>query len=288
MIIFFENGRVGNQLFQYCTLRRLQKNGALYLIGMQSLKSMFGNVEAAGVTCFERIIERLIAFFGIEVVGGLAKTLRIIGTINAQIEQIEQTGSNIVLENGLLRNIYFCNTSFFQSEESVEESVAGTLLLKPLLLMQASNIIKNFPHDRTETFFVHIRRGDYIYWPSKSTPAVLPLKWYLEQMDQIKSQYVKPFFVVVSDDGPYVDEMFAMYKDVFVAHESEEVDFALMSLCDGGGILSASSFSWWAAYFARRNGAVNFIAPLYWAGHRSGDWLPVGIKTSWLKYVAVH
>jgi hypothetical protein len=284
MIIFFENGRLGNQLFQYCALRKLQENGALYLIGMQTLKSMFENVETAGVTCFERIIERLISFLGIEVVGGLAKILRIIGTINAQIEQ---AGSKIVWENGLFRNIYFCDTSFFQSEESVEESVAGKLLLKPQLLTQASNIVKNYPHDRTQTFFVHIRRGDYVYWPSKSHPAVLPLNWYMEQMDQIRSKYAKPFFVVVSDDGPYADEMFAMYKDVFVAHESEDVDFALMSLCDGGGILSASSFSWWAAYFARLNGAGYFVAPLYWTGHRRGDWLPVGIKTSWLKYAAV-
>lgn len=285
MIIFFEHGRVGNQLFQYCALRKLQRNGSLYLIGMKSLKSMFENVEGAGATGLEIIIEQFIAFLGIEVVGGVAKKTRLIGTIN---EQVDPTGTKIVWRSGLLGNVFFCDMSFFQSEESVEESIAGKLQLKPHLLRQASNIFKNFPHDRTETFFVHIRRGDYVYWPSKTTPAVLPLKWYLEQMDQIRSKYVKPFFVVVSDDGPYVDEMFVMYEDVFVSHESEEVDFALMSLCDGGGILSASSFSWWAAYFTRRNGATNFIAPLYWAGHRQRDWLPVGIKTSWLKYAAVY
>lgn len=285
MIIFFENGRVGNQLFQYCALRKLQKNGALYLVGMKSLKSMFDSVDSAGATSLEKIFERLISLMGIKVVGGgLAKRLRLIGFIKAQSGLPEP---KIVLKKGLFRNVFFCDTSFFQSEESVGESIAGKLQLKPQLLMQATNVFMTFPKDRTETFFVHIRRGDYICWPSKDAPAVLPSKWYLKQMDQIRSEYVRPFFVVVSDDGPYVDEMFASYDDVYISHESEEVDFALMSLCDGGGILSASSFSWWAAYFARRNGARHFIAPQYWAGHRQGDWVPINIKTSWLTYTAV-
>jgi len=284
MIIFFESGRIGNQLFQYCALRKLQKNGTLYLIGMQSLKSMFNNVEVAGATSFEKFIERFIYCLGIEVLGGFAKRLRLIGTIE---ERDTLEGKQIVLRKGLLRKVCFCDSLHFQSEELIDEFVAKKLHLKPQLLMTASKIFMKFPLDRTETFFVHIRRGDYIYWPSKASPAVLPLKWYQQQMDQIRSKYAKPFFVVVSDDGPYADEMFAMFQDVFVAHESEEVDFALMSLCDGGGILSASSFSWWAAYFARRNGAEYFIAPLYWAGHQRRDWLPAGIKTSWLNYANV-
>jgi len=286
MIIFFESGRIGNQLFQYCALRNFNKKGTLFLMGMQSLKSMFDGVDVAGGKRLEWVIERIIYRLGIERLYTIAKKIRLVGLLN---ERMSPLGSKIEVKNGFLKNLYYCDTSYFQSEDIIEESVAGKLQLKQELLKQASNIFKNFPLNRTEIFFVHVRRGDYIYWPSKISPAVLPFKWYQVQMDLIRSKYVKPFFVVVSDDGPYVEELFSNNTDVFISHENEDIDFALMSLCNGGGILSASSFSWWAAYFARRNNKkAIFIAPLYWAGHRQVDWFPEGVKTSWLTYAAVY
>jgi hypothetical protein len=286
MIIFFESGQVGNQLFQYVALRGFDKKGPLFLIGMQSLKSMFDGVEVAGGKRLEQIFEIIIQLLGSRWLGALAKKIRLIGLIK---ELTAPTGSKFEVKNGLFKKLHYCYASFFQYENLAAESVKEKLQLKQELLKKASNLLTRLPYDRTETFFVHIRRGDYVHWPSRATPAVLPLKWYLEQMDLVRSNYVKPLFVVVSDDGPYADEMLAGYPDVFVSHEDEEVDFALMSLCGGGGILSASSFAWWAAYFARRDsGAAFFIAPLYWAGHRKGDWFPEGIKTSWIKYAAVN
>lgn len=286
MIIFFEHGKLGNQLFQYCALRNFHRKDALFLIGMQSLKSMFDGVEVVGGKWSEWGCDRIICRIGKKLFTALAKKLHLIGLIE---EGKATTGSRIVEKSGWIKSVYYCdNASFFQSEELAEESVAGKLQLKPELLKKGENVFMKFPHDRSATFFVHVRRGDYVYWPAKTSPAVLPFKWYQKQMDLIRSEFSKPFFVVVSDDSPYVDEMFSMYPDVFVSHENEEVDFAMMSLCDGGGILSASSFAWWAAYFARRNNAeAIFIAPLYWAGHRQGDWLPEGVITSWLKYAAV-
>lgn len=286
MIINFESGQLGNQLFQYCALKRYQPESALYLIGMQSLKSTFIGVEVAGGTVLDLLIERFIRRLGINRLDTLARKLQLIGLIE---EYRTVTGSEFKVNNGLLRNVYYCDTSYFQSENMVDPSVTDKLELRPELLEYASNICINFPHDRTETFFVHVRRGDYTYWPSRISPAVLPLRWYLKQMELIRSNYAKPFFVVVSDDVPYATEMFFSYSDVFVSNESKEVDFALMTQCDGGGILSASSFAWWGAYFARRiNSSALFIAPLHWAGHREGRWIPEGIETSWLKYILVN
>ena len=39
MIIFFEGGRLGNQLFQYCGLRKIDSTGPIYIYGMQALKN---------------------------------------------------------------------------------------------------------------------------------------------------------------------------------------------------------------------------------------------------------
>jgi len=285
MIIFFENGQLGNQLFQYCALRKF-KEGSLFVIGMQSLKSMFIGIDISGVTRTSSLVEKIIVRVGKDRIKKLSKTMRLIGSI----EECRATvGSEFKVTDGFLKNIYYCDSSFFQSENMIKSSVADKLYLKPELLSQASKIFMHFPKERTATFFIHVRRGDYEVWPNRSSPAILPFNWYIEQMNLIRSKYKYPYFVVVSDDVHYADEMFGDCPDVFVSHNNPSVDFALMSICDGGGILSASTFSWWGAYFARRlNYDALFIAPLYWVGHKSGDWHPKGIKTSWLHYVAVH
>ncbi len=286
MIIFFESGRLGNQLFQYCALKRFQKKGAIFLVGMRSLKDTFQGIEVAGGTRLAYGIERIVRRLGTGPFDTLARKLRLIGYIK---EHRTPNGSEFRINNGLLKNIHYCGVSYFHAENMVDHSIASKLELKTELLEYASKIFKKFPRDRTETFFVHVRRGDYTHWPSPDAPAVLPLRWYRQQMETIRSRCVKPFFLVVSDDGPYAAEMFGNNPDVFVSHESEAVDLALMSLCSGGGVLSASSFSWWAAYFARRaNNDAFFIAPLYWIGHPSGSWFPEGIETSWLNYAAVE
>ncbi len=285
MIIFFEAGRLGNQLFQYCGLKKFKKKGPLFLVGMNSLKSMFPGIEVAGRSWLESLTAQLIYRLGTRRLNMMSKKIRLIGLIK---EYRPVTGREFRVHNGLLKNIYYCDTAFFQSEKMIDHSIASKLQLKSELIEYASNIFKKLPIDRTKTFFVHVRRGDYTQWPSPVAPAVLPLKWYQKQMDLIRARYDDPFFIVVSDDAAYAAEMFGGCRDVFVSCETEEVDFALMTQCYGGGILSASSFSWWGAYFVRRaNGDALLIAPLYWAGHRWGKWFPEGIETSWLNYAAV-
>ncbi len=284
MIIFFEAGRLGNQLFQYCALKKSHK-GSIFLIGMQSLKNMFTGLEVAGGTKLGWLFERLIRRLGKDRLYFLAKKLRVIGFV---VEQETEKGLKVKMQKGFLYNVYYCETSFFQSENMIDKTVTEKIMLKPELLDQALNIFMNLHCEKAATFFVHVRRGDYIYWPSRSAPAVLPFRWYQEQMNLIRSKYKTPFFIIITDDVPYVNEMFSISDDIFVSNESEGIDFALMSFCQGG-ILSASSFSWWAAYFAHQvNNKGYFIAPLYWAGHRNQVWVPKGIQTSWLRYVEVQ
>jgi len=286
MIIFFESGQFGNQLFQYCALKSLQKKGILLFIGLNDLRSVFHDEDDGDKTKLILTIKKLVSRIGKRRLNLLARKYKLIGIIE---EYFTLEGSELRVENGIFKNIYYCDESYFQSEKFVDPLITEKLKIEPILLEQASNIFLKLPQDRGATFFVHVRRGDYTHWPSHSAPAVLPYNWYQEQMDQIRNKYTKPFFIVISNDGPYVDEMFGGFSDVYVSHESKGVDFALMCLCDDGGILSASSFAWWAAYFIRRNNdKALFIAPLYWAGHKQKKWYPIGIKTSWIKYVSVE
>ena len=284
MIIFFESGRGGNQIFQYCALKRLSGGGALFIIGVKSLVALFDGVELAGAKRWESVVFRLCYRLGKERIARIAYKLHLITVIT---EQETPSGPRIAVHRGLFKKIIYCDTAYFQSERFIKPSIVRTLQVKRRFVEQATNIFATFPPDRSACFFVHVRRGDYVYWPEKSKPAVLPCKWYRDQMDVIRHEFRNPFFVVVSDDWPYVDEMFADCQDVFISRESEGVDFAIMTLCDGG-VLSASSFSWWAAYCARLNrNAKYFVAPRLWAGHRQGQWYPAGMKSDWIQYVDV-
>jgi len=63
----------------------------------------------------------------------------------------------------------------------------------------------------------------------------------------------------------------------------------MMSLCDGG-VLSASTYSWWPAFFSfYKNKNKVFFAPKYWAGHRLKQYFPLNFSyTSFLKYIDVN
>ena len=286
MIIFHESGRLGNQLFQYCVFKKIEASKRLFLLGMQSLKTTFVGIDCAGETMCDKLMERLLIRLGARMLGALSRKWGIIGWI---VESRTETCSNIQMRKGIVPNVYYCTESYWQSEGLIEDHVTASIQLRSELKEQASRVMMKLPCDKRETFFVHVRRGDYCSWPSRTAPAILPLKWYLKQMDVIRKRFVRPVFVVVSDDRYYAEEMFGSYPDVYVCHESEKIDFAIMSMCYGGGILSASSFSWWAAYFARRvNTDAFFIAPMYWGGHRLTSWYPnEAIKTSWITYAAV-
>ena len=288
MVIFFESGRLGNQLFQYCVLRKIEPGKPLFLLGLQSLKSMFVGIDCAGETACDRLMERLLCTsMGVRVLDTLSRRLGIIGWI---VERRTEAHTNMQMRKGIIPNIYFCAESYWQSEELIENQVAASIQLAPELKGRALQLMKEMFGDGRMSFFVHVRRGDYSAWPSREAPGILPLKWYMKQMNVIRERFADPVFVVVSDDRFYAEEMFGDCPDVYVCHESEKIDFAIISMCSGGGILSASSFSWWGAYFVRRsNKGAFFVAPMYWGGHRLKSWYPnEAIKTSWITYAAVE
>ena len=138
-------------------------------------------------------------------------------------------------------------------------------------------------------YFVHIRRGDYTCWPSRETPAALPASWYFENMARIRESDNDAHFFVLSDDTEFASTLFSGQSDVFVTQTSPETALTLMAECDGG-VLSASSFSWWGAALASERGAKGpFYAPKHWLNWRFANcWDPPALeKTSFLEWCQV-
>lgn len=182
--------------------------------------------------------------------------------------------------------LLYVKESYFQSEQFLDDEVIGRLRFKSHVLtaISSDNRLNLFQPD---LIFVHIRRGDYLYWPSLDFPAVLDDSWYLSQIKRVVAMNKHAKFLFFTDDPDYVrDNFLNKIKNSDIFHVSEAIDMAVMAHCSGG-ILSASSFSWWAARLALEGGRHGgFIAPNFWVGHSKGIWYPSRIQSKFLRYSA--
>ena len=141
--------------------------------------------------------------------------------------------------------------------------------------------------------FVHVRRGDYLThsvglkpnglgWVDGGTPVALPAAWYRERMEELRDTLPGVRFILVGDDPTWANQELVGI-DTVTSDLDAPADLALLARCDAG-ILSASSFAWWGAWFAQRKGDGPFLAPLHWLGHAVDAWWPEHVETRTLAY----
>jgi hypothetical protein len=287
MVFFFENGGLGNQIFQYIGLKKTYHNSKIILFGFDSLKNV---MEIEDVIILTSKFYRYQIFKNIlKNVFKILSFLRII-TLHKEIQQ--ENNYVISKKRGIFYLIVFFESGFFQ-DNSYKKNITINIQIKKKLINQAtqllSDIVINNNCNINEIVFLHVRRGDYVLWPNSDFPAVLPAFWYLNSMRHFKKILKKPLFLIFTNDKPYVNEIFAG-ENICISTLDEYLDFSLMSLCKYG-ILSASSFSWWASYFSYQsylNLNHNFIAPKYWIGHRVKKWNPDVFDSKWITFTDVE
>lgn len=290
LIIFFENGRLGNQLSQYAGFKTLFSKDKILLFGCESLKEILllidSNIFILSKATFPRGFIFLFHLFLTQLA-----SWKIIGTIK---EARTQDTYEVEKQPGLIFNLYLVKSCFFQHHKIINKldlnfQIRENLINKAKVWLQSQEPWR----DSCSLIFVHIRRGDYIVWPSREYPAVLDFSWYERMMSKLKKKIAHPLFLVVTDDIFYARDLFSQREDVIISNNSLYVDLALMSLCSHG-ILSASSFAWWGAWFSKNSDAPFnkslstdriYIAPKFWAGHRQETWLPPGFTSDWIEYL---
>lgn len=256
----------------------------MFLINMPEIKRLFDGLDIAGSSRSDRLLEWMFRKLGRTLFRTLSKKLGLISSIE---ERFADQGSEINITPGLFSRIAFGGGAYFQSPRLLDDGAVQKLRVRQEFVATARSIFEKHGLEKQKRLFVHIRRGDYTYLPSRERAVVLPGSWYRHQIQTLRDRFPGGHFIALSDDIPYARELLGNDSDVVICSESAEVEFALMTLCDGG-VLSASSFSWWGAYFARRDSnATVFVAPLYWLGHRAQRWEPDGIQTDWLIYAPV-
>ena len=281
MIIFRESGRLGNQIFQYLALRTIcRKNEKLILLGFKDLQEVFSGINADIINASSTKYDQSIYTKIYKSIDYLSK-INIFSRISESMDSSEKP--KIISNSALFPAIQLASTSYFQHQTSFNIEATGSLDVAVKYLDFAKGILEI--SGSATPIFVHIRRGDYLRWPDSKNPAVLPANYYRKCIRIIQSNVPRPFFFFTSDDPYYVEDVFGKLKNSFISKFSSYEDFAIMTQCHGG-ILSASSFSWWAAYFSRlRYPGSIFLAPEYWGGHRTGSWFPPFIESTFLRYV---
>jgi hypothetical protein len=286
VIILLGNGRLGNQLFQYSFVRKEFPEHKIVLIGFDEA------AELCDLRKAHIIQQKYFGKISYRVFRGVIALLELTRLISGIEEDISGPEFKIIKRHGFLFNIILIRNSFFQHEKFTHD-LPFDLEIKSQHLNRAKFLLsKTFDTQLTKKLvFIHIRRGDYVEWPSSEFPAVLPVKWVFDAMEYFKERIGSPIFLIFTDDRQYVRDVFSNRIDIVVmSSENAAEDMAIMSLCNFG-ILSASTFSWWAANFARKNLSQTtnheFIAPNFWAGHASGKWFPPNFYSQWLTYLPV-
>tara|TARA_X000000368_G_scaffold334218_1_gene271635 strand:- start:268 stop:966 length:699 start_codon:yes stop_codon:yes gene_type:complete len=182
----------------------------------------------------------------------------------------------------IFKKIFFVKNFYAQTDKYVDIKKINEIKFKHNTEEISKKIINKIKIKNQKIFFVHIRQGDYKKI-NHGMKINLPIKWYKKCIDIIEKKYFNPYFIILSDEKEIFQE-FENKNKFYISKNNFLIDFCLMSLCDGG-ILSASSFSWWGAYFAKnRNNDAFFIAPKYWMGFSKKKWFPKNIKTNFFNY----
>lgn len=281
-LVIYSRGGLGNQLFQFISARCAAPLAQIICIGMDHLNDCLVSSAARKHTFCSIQMKKVFARIGRQRAINFACRFKTYGYLG---ELRSADATRLVYRPGFIKHVAVTD-AYFQSENLTLRAGAQDMCLRPEIVSNARQwLATNIGKVNRTPYFVHVRRGDYIRWPSAEFPAVLPFRWYETQMSNILQLDPSAHFIVCSDDLPYVRELFARIERATIFSGSQIEDFAVMSQCAGGGILSASTFAWWAAWFGRQNAPkARYIAPKYWGGWRNKRWYPLGLNTSWLEY----
>jgi hypothetical protein len=288
MLVFPSSGRLGNQLFQYSAARSIMTaRQRLILVDFEDLDAAFTGVQAEFRSTRRAVDRARLAL--------VHRARHLVGSPIGRIIADRDQQVPVWVEVGSVATV----RGYFQRDLDGHEKHVGALRLRPEVTAAADAFLAQHLPDRSRrpVAFVHVRRGDYrtasvgpkgdgLSWVPGGPPVALPADWYRAQMTELRERLPGVRFMLVGDDPAWMSEQLAD-ADTVVSGQPPAVDLALLGRCDAG-VVSASSFAWWGAWFAQRQSAGPFLAPLHWLGHAVGAWWPVRIESPRFEYRPVH
>jgi hypothetical protein len=235
------HGRLGNQMFQYSTLKSIAtKHGYEFVVPPSNFVDPWHDHQL---------------FEGFELYSLPKENVRYNNTKTRIEEQFFHF--NTFLYENCPDNVdlfgYFQTEKYFKE---FKEDIKKDFTFKENILSPAKEYLNSIGSE--DTISIHIRRGDYVNQPWH---GCCPLEYYEKALSSIDSNYP---VIIFSDDPKWVLEQKIFESDRFFVSDgnSNLFDMCLMSLCNYH-IIANSSFSWWGAWLAN---SKKIIAPQRWFG----------------------
>lgn len=226
-------GRLGNQLFQYASLR-----GISFHLGYEYL--------------FPSCDIELCSVFDIPLKIGT-------GNFNRLSPSGFEFDSNLYDTCPDGTDLY----GFFQSEKyfkCIEDTLRKELNFAKETKSFCNHYIKSRFQDK-KLISIHVRRGDYL---KENNFVNLSLEYYLNGLSILPTTSV----LVLSDDPEWCKQNFTDERFTVIESNNSAVDLCIMSLCDYH-IIANSSFSWWGSWLSK---SKKTIAPLQWFQNDYSHW----------------
>jgi hypothetical protein len=283
MILFYGEGRIGNQIFQYQALSRISRRGERILaVGLEDLKSVF-ELRGPGLVAVNcsRVVKRAVKYCLLPLLlRPLARTLHLISYGSESTEGIpprDGAGGELNIRAGVFPRVTFVDGGHYQNScYWTSLFPASSLLVISELRLAARRRLDTLCGNPLRPSFVHVRRKDYLshtaYGLDKLT---LPIEFYRCAILELARRVGRTHLVFVTDDPQWVEEKFSDISEKTIVSTDVGLDFAIMSECRSG-IVSNSTFSLAAACMLKDPDII--IAPKYWLGFRVGDWYPPKIR----------
>lgn len=237
-------GRLGNQMFQYASLRGIATNRGFdfcippeYSFGVSD-----PNVKKSDTNIY---------------------TAFDLGKCNKFLEP-----NKMVKECGFHFDEYLFNNcednvdlyGYFQSEKyfkHIEDDIRKDFTFKDHIYEFCQEFLEKEVQSK-EVISLHIRRGDYLQL--QSFHPVPPIEYYFEALKKLPDVPA----IIFSDDPKWCTMQSIFDSDRFFISEGnpDDYDMCFMSMCTHH-IIANSSFSWWGAWLAKSQKA---IAPRIWFG----------------------
>ena len=282
-----EHGRLGNQVLQYVLLRHWFPTAQLVFLGFEDLGRCFVVNDARFSPYTEHYIWGI--HRKIQVLRLLSK-FRIISTWvgNAEEKPMYRVGLFAGISLLSLEAVRFPN-EFSAKEFRFKGRFLEAIEQKANQYLQTNQVVLG------ETAFMHIRRGDFVVWPSRQFPAVLSISWYKAALAELILRHPNIQRVMIfTDDLPYIQDVQELLMGdcerkitVTLVEESVGVELCLLGMLRYG-ILSASTFSWCGIHLGWvRDRAIerHYIAPKFWFDHARGQWPEIAsLRSALIEY----
>lgn len=272
-------GGLGNQLFQHSAVCSVASDDdSILMLGMAELSRTFPGARGTFINVPRRIMGRLL----------MLRQTAPAHSFRHTVQSLSEDSMGLPILGTAPRARTMIVEGFFQNPALVTDRYVASLSSNASTSAGVDRFLAGAGLLNRPLIFVHLRFGDYRWWPSPEMPACLPMEWSLKQIEGLMASTHGAEIVILSDEQAAAVSLRSRLAYRAVIGPTDD-RFALEVMArSSAGVLSASTFSWWGARIAQSRGATGpFIAPTYWAGHRKGDWSHPGLAESDLQFVPV-